>query len=100
MFSPSLDPTISRAYQDVEAPKAHEREVKGTYHWGRGGEGNMMTVGGAKVGEGSQLNPEQRQPARRTGSFNAVVEKGKELLGMGGKKEQEKRAAAAENAIE
>jgi hypothetical protein len=60
----------------------------------------MMTVNGAKVGEGSQLNPAQRQTARRTGSFNAVVEKGKELLGLGGKKEQEKQAAAPENAVQ
>jgi hypothetical protein len=60
----------------------------------------MMTVGSVKVGEGQNLNPEQRQSARRSGSFNAVVEKGKELLGLGGKKEHEKRAAAPENAIE
>ncbi|KAF1824541.1 uncharacterized protein K489DRAFT_378964 [Dissoconium aciculare CBS 342.82] len=110
------DPASARLAQDVDTPKAHDREVKGTYHWGRGGEGNMMTVGGGtKVTEtegaaarpssalrtaSRDLSAEQRQGTRRSGSFHAAVEKGKELLGLGSKKEREAQQAASENAIE
>ncbi|TKA77614.1 hypothetical protein B0A55_03135 [Friedmanniomyces simplex] len=73
-------PEIARAAQDVNAPAHHEKEARGTYHWGRGGEGNKMTVGSDKSKERPGLGGEQQQ---RRGSFQGIVEKGKEILGMG-----------------
>lgn len=83
------NPAVARAAQDVDAPAALQKDMAGTHHWGRGGEGNMM-----KIGES-----ERRTSGRRTSSFGAgALEKAKEMLGMG------KKPAAAgkesENAID
>jgi hypothetical protein len=76
----------ARLAQDVDAP-AHlakpDPPTTGTYHWGRGGEGNMMTLGAdehkkeeraASGGEDGQEKP-------------SFIEKGKHALGFGHKKE-------------
>nr|POE54137.1 hypothetical protein CFP56_73408 [Quercus suber] len=76
------NPAIARAAQDVDAPAAHQKEVKGTHHWGRGGEGNMVTVGGSEARTSSR----EGNGGRRTGSFvGDALEKGKEMLGLGKK---------------
>ena len=41
----NTNPEEARKAQDVEAPVHSGKEKTGTFHWGRGGEGNMMTVG-------------------------------------------------------
>ena len=41
----NVSPEEARKAQDVDTPAHHKNDPKGTYHWGRGGEGNMMTVG-------------------------------------------------------
>lgn len=85
----------SRKAQDVEAPVHHQKEQKGTYHWGRGGEGNMMTVGkdnGEKKGERRPSDNKQR-----TGSFKNTIDKGKEMLGL--RKEKERRGSQGESAV-
>ena len=69
--------TEARRAQDVEAPKYHQSESKGTYHWGRGGEGNKMTVGG-------EQRTSSKGAGERRGSFKDAIEKGKETLGLGG----------------
>ncbi|KAK0282777.1 hypothetical protein LTR91_006624 [Friedmanniomyces endolithicus] len=73
-------PEFARAAQDVNAPAHHEKETRGTYHWGRGGEGNMMTVGSDKSKERPGMDGEGQQ---RRGSFQGIMEKGKEMLGLG-----------------
>ncbi|EMC91458.1 hypothetical protein BAUCODRAFT_41959, partial [Baudoinia panamericana UAMH 10762] len=75
------NPSLARAAQDVEAPAHLEQEPRSgsTYHWGRGGEGNMMTLG-----DGAHKDKEVPGHNRR-GSFQAVVEKGKGMLGLGAK---------------
>ncbi|KAK5132566.1 hypothetical protein LTR08_008883 [Meristemomyces frigidus] len=81
----NADPSIARASQDVDAPAHHDKEPKGTFHWGRGGEGNVMTIGqkeardksGQRKGSKGAVNGERRP------SFQGVFEKGKELLGLG-----------------
>ncbi|KAK5707317.1 hypothetical protein LTR17_020815 [Elasticomyces elasticus] len=78
-------PEYSRAAQDVDTPAHHEKEAKGVYHWGRGGEGNAMMVGSAKAptnkASGEGLRPTEKH--QRSGSFQGIMEKGKEMLGMG-----------------
>ncbi|KAK1812688.1 hypothetical protein LTR12_012914 [Friedmanniomyces endolithicus] len=74
-------PEFARAAQDVNAPAHHEKETRGTYHWGRGGEGNMMTVGSDKSKERPGLDGGDGQ--QRRGSFQGIVEKGREMLGLG-----------------
>lgn len=85
------NPAIARAAQDVEAPASHEKEAKGTYHWGRGGEGNMMTVGSnaQRPGNGKERTGSKGAGAGegRRGSLQAALEKGKEMLGLGKAKE-------------
>ncbi|KAK5697121.1 hypothetical protein LTR17_023985 [Elasticomyces elasticus] len=82
-------PEYSRAAQDVDTPAHHEKEAKGVYHWGRGGEGNAMMVGSDKApknkANGEGLRPTEKH--QRSGSFQGIMEKGKEMLGMakGGK---------------
>ncbi|KAK4546226.1 hypothetical protein LTR36_002363 [Oleoguttula mirabilis] len=94
------DPAMARAAQDVEAPAHHEKEAKGTYHWGRGGEGNVMTVGTEKEGQAQRAKSKERKGSKgaadgRRGSFQGVLDKGKELLGLGkGKQQSEKDGAA------
>ena len=74
----------ARRAQDVEAPAHHSGSPRGTYHWGRGGEGNKMTVGSSnserKGSSRSSIREEQRE--RRSGSFENAFEKGKEMLGL------------------
>ncbi|KAK3116564.1 hypothetical protein LTR53_002932 [Teratosphaeriaceae sp. CCFEE 6253] len=75
-------PEIARASQDVDTPAHHDKEARGTYHWGRGGEGNMMTLGSDKSKAGRPAS------ATREGSGKGIMEKGKDMLGMGKKKPQ------------
>ncbi|CZT18144.1 uncharacterized protein RCC_03984 [Ramularia collo-cygni] len=101
------NPAATRAAQDVDTPAHHNKSMQGTYHWGRGGEGNMMSVGGGGGGDKAQDSGLTRVKSReekksnertsRSGSFKEVMDKGREMLGLGGKKE---RAAASERAGE
>lgn len=74
----------ARKAQDVETPVHHGKEKKGTFHWGRGGEGNMMTVG-KENGEKKDKQRTGSENKERSGSFKASLEKGKEMLGLKGK---------------
>ncbi|RMY67137.1 hypothetical protein D0863_07994 [Hortaea werneckii] len=104
------NPSNARLAQDVEAPRHHDRPAQGTFHWGRGGEGNMTVVGKSereqrkereeqRKKEGGRSNSrgeaENRSQSRRRGS-GGLIEKGKEILGIGGRG----RAGGSENAIE
>lgn len=94
-------PELARAAQDVEAPAAHQKEQRGTYHWGRGGEGNVMTVGG---GDKKEKERNSSKGPERRGSFQGAIEKGKEMLGLGKKggksdKEKEREKGGEESAI-
>jgi len=75
----------ARKAQDVDAPAHHQHDPKGTYHWGRGGEGNMMTVGGSN--EEKKEHKERKGSANkgRSGSFRDALNKSKEVLGLKGK---------------
>ena len=97
----------TRAAQDVSTPEAHNREMKGTYHWGRGGEGNMVTLEGknGKAEEGKRKgsvagkeagNGEgQGAGARARRKSSNVLERGKEMLGLSKEaKEREKNGSA------
>ena len=75
----------ARRAQDVEAPLHHQNESKGTYHWGRGGEGNKMTIG--ENGDGEK--------GRRRSSAGKMFEKGKEMLGFKGKGGEKAGAGSA-----
>lgn len=108
-------PSLARAAQDVDAPAHHEREPEGHFHWGRGGEGNLMHVRrGASKERAGKDDEEVNAPItrvmsntltrvtsntiaritsrtgteKRRGSMNIVVEKGKALLGLGKDKEK------------
>ncbi|GAB7359217.1 hypothetical protein MBLNU230_g5876t1 [Neophaeotheca triangularis] len=92
---PNENPDVARQAQDVEAPAHHAKAPKGTYHWGRGGEGNMTTVGGKDADKEVRKEQEERSRSRarsqergggkaRRSSFQGIVGKGKEMLGMGG----------------
>jgi hypothetical protein len=72
---------MARAAQDVDTPAAHTKEARGTYHWGRGGEGNMVTLGSDKK---RTISKGEGERGRRP-SFQGVLDKGKSLLGMGKK---------------
>jgi hypothetical protein len=85
------DPSKSRAAQDVEAPAHHNKQPQGTFHWGRGGEGNMMTVGGGDQRPSSKERKTSGENQRR-GSVQGILEKGKELLGLKKKKSGEAQA--------
>ena len=92
------NPENARKAQDVDAPEHHSKEAHGTYHWGRGGQGNMMTVG-----EGDK-RPQLKQGAssnggERKGSFKGVMDKAKEAVGLG-KKEQKEAKEKDNSAIE
>ncbi|KXL50543.1 MAG: hypothetical protein FE78DRAFT_66763 [Acidomyces sp. 'richmondensis'] len=84
------NPSLARAAQDVEAPAYHNKAPKGTFHWGRGGEGNMTTVGiGEGEGEREKTKDRHRSTERRGSkgkerrpSLQGVVEKGREMLGL------------------
>lgn len=74
------DKELARKAQDVEAPEAHQKEMKGTYHWGRGGEGNKTTIG---EDEPVQSKSPKVGPQKGRRSSSRVLEKGKEVLGLG-----------------
>lgn len=77
----------ARLAQDVEAPAHHQKEPKGTFHWGRGGEGNKVTVGGPNAD--AEVRSRSKEGAgRRRSSVKDVVEKGKAMLGL--KKDKDK----------
>jgi len=102
----------TRAAQDVSTPEAHNREMKGTYHWGRGGEGNMVTLEGknGKADEGKRKGSvagkdlgEAEAKEGQSGGAGArarrkssnVLERGKEMLGLSKEaKEREKNGSA------
>lgn len=75
--------------------------MQGTYHWGRGGEGNMTTLGKSGAQEAREKSQERRARKERTASsgsssgknrrpsFQTALSKGKEILGLGGKKEKD-----------
>ncbi|KXT11934.1 hypothetical protein AC579_8572 [Pseudocercospora musae] len=90
----------TRAAQDVEAPAHHAKDMQGTYHWGRGGEGNMTTLGKSGAQEAREKSKERRALKERTASsgsdggknrrpsFQTALSKGREILGLGGKKKE------------
>ena len=76
-------PNQARTAQDVDAPAAHKKEAHGAFHWGRGGEGNVMTVG-----SNNKDKPKSGKAAgERSNSFTGVIAKGKEILGVNKKKD-------------
>lgn len=91
------NPANARKAQDVEAPLHHDRDLEGTYHWGRGGEGNKMKIGlDAHEKQNSGGAGEKRSDgAVRRGSFQGVLEKGKEMLGLGGGKGKKDEGGSA-----
>jgi hypothetical protein len=89
------NPEEARKAQDVEAPVHHEKEKKGTYHWGRGGEGNMMTVGKDSKAEKKERSGSEKK--ERSGSFKDKLEKGKEMLGLKGKEQKGSGSAIADD---
>lgn len=113
----STAPEEARLRQDVEAPKAHGKELEGTYHWGRGGQGNMTTLvrtqSGVAAGEGEKpmllsslgggggntnnYNTTSNKNGNRSGSFGGIVNKGRELLGL---KKDYNNKVAQESAVE
>jgi len=91
---PNDSPAAARAAQDVEAPAHHEKEARGTYHWGRGGEGNMVTIGSDQrpppKSSSRERKSSQGAEGRRRGSFQNTIEKGKAMFGLsGGKSKQQ-----------
>lgn len=92
----------ARKAQDVEAPAHHQNEPKGTYHWGRGGEGNKMTIGstGDKRGKSNERKEQlsnENGTKRRTSSASKVLEKGKEMLGLKGKTNEKGGSAVVDD---
>ena len=80
----NADPSVARAAQDVEAPTHYEKETKGTYHWGRGGEGNMMTVGNKETrNKSGERKASKGANGERRPSFQGMFERGKGFLGIG-----------------
>jgi hypothetical protein len=84
----------ARKAQDVDTPAHHNKDPKGTYHWGRGGEGNMMTVGQGEKKE-QERSSSRGGEQKRSGSFRGAFDRGKEMLGMKGK--VEKNGSAVED---
>lgn len=88
----------ARAAQDVDAPAHHENEANGTFHWGRGGQGNMMTVG---KGDAARTKSKERKGSKsppaggeRRGSFKGAIERGREMLGLGKSKQEAGRGGS------
>jgi len=81
---PNDSPAAARAAQDVEAPAHHEKEARGTYHWGRGGEGNMMTL------SAGEQKKKERSVSKGEDAHEkpSLLEKGKHALGLGGHKKE------------
>lgn len=104
------NPSLARVAQDVEPPAYHNKTPKGTFHWGRGGEGNMTTVGNGEGGGEREKVKDQNKSAERRGSkgkerrpsFQGVVHKGREILGLrkkDGQGEKGKERAEDEGAV-
>ena len=74
----------ARLAQDVETPTRHEPTTGGTYHWGRGGEGNMMTLGA------DEHKKKERSVSRGEAGHEkpSLIEKGKQAFGIGGHKKE------------
>ncbi len=93
----------ARRAQDIDTPAHHNNDPKGVYHWGRGGEGNMMAVG-PKNGEKEEKKSRSKERTlsagrggqQRSGSFRDALGKGKEMLGLKGK-QGEKGGSAIED---
>ena len=90
-------PEGSRKAQDVDAPQAHQREMKGTYHWGRGGEGNKTTIGSDEGEKEKSKSPLGRggTAGRRRSSMKEMKDKGKDMLGLKGGEKDEKMNESA-----
>lgn len=92
----------ARRAQDIDTPAHHNNDPKGVYHWGRGGEGNMMAVG-QKNGEEKKSRSKERTLSaerggqQRSGSFRGALGKGKEMLGLKGGKPAEKGESAVDS---
>lgn len=95
------NPSRARAAQDVEPPAHLDREPEGHFHWGRGGEGNLMHVKRGASKERAERKDGKLDTSmpdgtgkngmeKRRGSMQIVVEKGKAMLGLGKEKEKEK----------
>ncbi len=85
----------ARKAQDIDTPKHHLNDPKGTYHWGRGGEGNMMTIGsnqGEKDQPKERTLSSSRRKTERSGSFQDAV---KGMLGLKGKAEKPEKNESA-----
>jgi len=91
---PNENVDVARAAQDVDAPAHHDKAPTGTYHWGRGGEGNMMTLGSGN-GQTKRSNSNTPEPKLRrgSGSFQGALEKGKDILGLNKGKKQDRAEA-------
>ena len=80
------NPDNARLAQDVDAPSHHAKPepTTGTSHWGRGGEGNMVTLG-----TGEQKPKKERSVSRGEAGHEkpSLIERGKSALGLGHKKE-------------
>lgn len=72
--------TNARLAQDVEVP-AKKEPTTGTYHWGRGGEGNMMTLGA----DGHKKKERSVSRGEAGHEKPSLIEKGKHALGLGHK---------------
>lgn len=90
---PNENAAAARAAQDVDTPAHHSKELKGTHHWGRGGEGNMVTLGGSN-GNKKERTASKGEAGQRRPSFSGVMERGKSMLGMG-KKEGAKNGGSS-----
>lgn len=78
------NPANARLAQDVETPTPKEKPTTGTYHWGRGGEGNMVTLGA-----GEHKKKERSVSRGEAGNEKpSLIEKGKHALGLGGHKKE------------
>lgn len=104
--SDPANPAAARAAQDVDTPAHHNKAMEGTFHWGRGGEGNMMMVGEKKKKEEKDApkpeglsrvkSREERSGSKeRSGSFKGALDKGREMLGLGNKKERKEASEKA-----
>jgi hypothetical protein len=74
----------ARLAQDVGVPTRYEPTTGGTYHWGRGGEGNMVTLG-----TGEHKKKERSVSRGEAGNEKpSLIEKGKHALGLGNHKKE------------
>lgn len=75
----------ARLAQDVEVPTRYEPQTGGTYHWGRGGQGNMVTLG-----EDEHHKKKERSVSRGEAGHEkpSLLEKGKHALGLGEHKKE------------